>query len=146
MGVEVAATVVNSVDPTWVGAMLFTYPIQFIIWTAMVAIAAFCFGFAWEKRKVGIAKAEADLMKTQHDIDVETMRSIHDLNKKLMEEANESRKILIKTYEESKQLMDVSRQIQQENIQIHELNKVLANENRKLTQEIEKVKLEEEME
>lgn len=112
MGTELLATVVDSVDPTWIGAMLYTYPVQFIVWTAIIAAVAFALGFAWEKRKVGIANAEADLMRTQHDIDVETMRSVqeankelHAFNKKLIDELGEANKQLAKSVEQNEKLI-----------------------------------------
>lgn len=46
MGSEVLSSVATNVDPTWIGAMLYAYPVQFVLWSLLVAIAAFVFGFA----------------------------------------------------------------------------------------------------
>lgn len=128
MGAEVLSSVATSVDPTWIGAMLFTYPVQFILWSLLVGIAAFVLGFAWEKRKVGIAKAETDLMRTQHEIDVKTMKSIQEANKELLEfnrklinELSEARESLSASTKDNKELLELTESV-------HETNKKLLNE------------------
>lgn len=122
MSAEILSAVATSVDPTWIGAMLFAYPVQFVVWTVLVAVIAFVFGFAWEKRKVGIAEAEADLMRAQHDVDVETMKSIQgsnrellELNKKLMQDADEARRILLRAGKENRELLELAESVHAEN-------------------------------
>lgn len=122
MGAEVLSSVATNVDPTWIGAMLYAYPVQFVLWSLLVAIAAFVFGFAWEKRKVGIAKAEADLMRTQHDIDVNTMKSIQEANKELLEfnkklvnDLSEAREILSRSQKDNAELLELTESVHEEN-------------------------------
>lgn len=125
MGTNLLATVADSVDPTWIGAMLYTYAVQFVAWSLTLLVVGFLLGFMWEKRKIDIDRAESDLMKTQHDIDVRTMKSTQEANKELLEfnkkligELSEVRKSLSRSLEDNKKLLDLTESTHKKNKQL----------------------------
>ena len=105
MGAEVLSSVATSIDPTWIGAMLYTYPIQFVLWSLLVAIAFFLLGFFHEKRKADIAASEVDLLKVKSEYELEMLHSMQDQNKELLAGLKAANEQLVSVSEEYRHLL-----------------------------------------
>lgn len=119
MGTELLATVVDSVDPTWIGAMLYTYPVQFIVWLIVLFAVGFFFGFMWEKRntdaakgEVRLAQREVEVYKAKAEYELQLCRGIQEHNKSLLAQnkelhaaLSEANKQLAKSVEQNEKLI-----------------------------------------